>query len=137
MARILVADDFPAIGRLCQVNLERAGHTVTAAQNGNIAFEILQTLPFDLVISDMFMPICDGLQLYVKIRGNAEMKHLPFLLYGGLSTEFVPGRKPASEMWFPSDPKATFLVAPFHPSDLVMMASKLLSGGGEPSLAPP
>ena len=134
MARILVVDDYPLMCRLCQVNLERAGHIVTAVQDGNVAFEILQTLPYDLVISDMIMPVCDGLQLYVKIRGNAETKHLPFLLYGGLSTAFVPGRKPASEMWFPSDPKATFLVAPFRPSDLVMLANQLLNSGEKPNL---
>ncbi|MBC7804707.1 MAG: response regulator [Akkermansiaceae bacterium] len=132
MARILVADDYPTMCRLCQVNLERAGHTVTAVLNGNVAFEILQTLPYDLVISDMIMPVCDGLQLYAKMRGDASTKNIPFLLFAVSYNHHTPEQKQAlnAALLTRHAPmhRAYFLVKPFNPSRMVLLVTQILNG---------
>jgi CheY-like chemotaxis protein len=64
MPHVLVVHDFPAIGRMCQVHLERAGYTVALATDGGTAWELLQKSRFNLILSDIILPVCDGWQLY-------------------------------------------------------------------------
>ncbi len=60
--RILLAEDGPDNQRLIAFHLKKAGATVTIAQNGRIALEIVEKNPleFDLVFMDMQMPEMDG-----------------------------------------------------------------------------
>ena len=68
MARILVVDDQKANIQLLQLILREAGHTVHAANNGVGALAQLETEPCDLLITDMFMPIMDGIELMTRCR---------------------------------------------------------------------
>lgn len=68
MARILVVDDQPANIKLVQLILREAGHTVHAANNGAGALAQLETEPCDLLITDMQMPIMDGIELMTRCR---------------------------------------------------------------------
>lgn len=65
---ILVAEDDPdLLDVMCEV-LRGAGAKVLAAKNGKIAFEILQSQHVHFVLSDVQMPILNGLDLLKKIR---------------------------------------------------------------------
>ncbi|MFT3839032.1 MAG: sigma-54 dependent transcriptional regulator [Myxococcaceae bacterium] len=68
MARILVADDEEGIRSFIAEALERDGHTVTTAADGNIAWVALQKQGVDLLITDLQMPGLDGLGLLKKVR---------------------------------------------------------------------
>src|SRR5688500_1343270 len=68
MARILVVDDQRANIQLVQLILRETGHTVHAANNGAGALAQLETEPCDLLITDMFMPIMDGIELITRCR---------------------------------------------------------------------
>ena len=68
--RILLAEDNVVNQRLTSRLLEKMGHTVTIAGNGQIALRLLAEEDFDLVAMDMQMPIMDGLEATEMIRAG-------------------------------------------------------------------
>lgn len=68
--RILLAEDNIVNQRLTSRLLEKMGHTVTIAGNGQMALQLLAEEDFDLVAMDMQMPIMDGLEATEKIRAS-------------------------------------------------------------------
>ena len=69
MSRILIAEDEEAIREFVVINLERAGHSVTQAVNGEEALEkFFSGTDFDIVILDIMMPIIDGMQKNKKAQ---------------------------------------------------------------------
>jgi CheY-like chemotaxis protein len=62
MARILVIDDDPLIRNLLQHMLERAGHEVTLAADGDIGISVYRKQPADLVLTDLIMPGKEGIE---------------------------------------------------------------------------
>jgi len=79
--RILLAEDNVVNQRLISRLLEKMGHTVTIAGNGQLALRLLSEQEFDLVAMDMQMPIMDGLEATEKIRASEKEsgRHLPIV----------------------------------------------------------
>src|SRR5689334_14152892 len=71
MARILVIDDEPTVCAAIDVVLTRAGHRVTAAQDGGAGIDAFQDGAFDLVLLDLFMPGVEGLETIRRLRERA------------------------------------------------------------------
>ncbi len=65
---ILVVDDEPQIRAVLRRKLERCGYDVCEAANGREAIRSLETVPFDLVITDILMPEKDGLDTILFLR---------------------------------------------------------------------
>ena len=70
--RILVADDNPVNCRLMGIILERQGHAVTVARDGNEAVLAAAAGDYDLVLMDVRMPELDGLAATAQIRALAD-----------------------------------------------------------------
>jgi putative nucleotidyltransferase with HDIG domain len=68
MGNILIVDDEEPIRDVLASLLEAGGHTCTTAVNGAEAIERLQAGSFDLVLSDILMPVMDGVVLLQRIR---------------------------------------------------------------------
>jgi CheY-like chemotaxis protein len=66
MAKILVADDEEALRTFLSRALALRGHTVTAVADGSEALDALANDSFDLLLSDIVMPIMDGIALALK-----------------------------------------------------------------------
>jgi len=66
--RILIVDDEASLRDMLMILLEREGYQVTAADNGQIALDLIQSTTFDLIVSDMKMPRLNGLELLRKVR---------------------------------------------------------------------
>lgn len=66
--KILVADDDRLIRTFIVETLRRQGKEVIAVENGLEALRELEEAPFDLLISDVKMPLCGGLQLLEKAK---------------------------------------------------------------------
>ena len=79
MARILVVDDEPDIRRVVVIVLERAGHVVVTASDGAEAVDLHEHNEFDLIVSDLIMPVLDGIQLAKAVRSDPRCT-IPILL---------------------------------------------------------
>lgn len=69
MARILVAEDDPSVRAFVVSALNMKGHEVVAAEDGGLAAEIADEEDgrFDLLLSDIKMPIMDGIALALHV----------------------------------------------------------------------
>ena len=68
MSTILVVDDETMVRATLRHCLEQAGHAVSEAGSGLVAFDLLRQQPFDLVLIDIFMPYADGVETILGIR---------------------------------------------------------------------
>jgi CheY-like chemotaxis protein len=68
MASILVIDDNEPVRGFLRAVLEGQGHTVREAGQGRPAVQGLRTSPVDLVLTDIYMPDCDGLEVIMTLR---------------------------------------------------------------------
>ncbi|MDP2231113.1 sigma-54 dependent transcriptional regulator [Methylotenera sp.] len=66
--RILAVDDEPHMRRLLEISLRQAGYQPIVAENGQEALRILRDDNVDLVVSDLHMPVMDGLKLLEAMR---------------------------------------------------------------------
>ncbi|HQX06572.1 MAG: chemotaxis response regulator CheY [Zoogloea sp.] len=79
--KFLVVDDFSTMRRIVRNLLKELGFTnVDEAEDGQIALQKLNSLPFDFVVTDWNMPNMDGLTLLQNIRATPSLKHLPVLM---------------------------------------------------------
>ena len=79
--RILMAEDNKVNQAVVSRILERAGHTVTIAVNGEEAAEMYLASGFDLVLMDVHMPVLDGFEATARIREMERSKgtHTPLI----------------------------------------------------------
>ncbi len=68
MSHLLVIDDESLVREVVAKILMAAGHQVHQATNGHQALALLRTEPIDLVITDLVMPDCDGIELIMALR---------------------------------------------------------------------
>lgn len=77
--KILVVEDNQDM-RLIIVNMLRPTYQVIEAQNGKVAFEqAVNELP-DLIVSDVMMPVIDGLTLVNRLKATKQTAHIPVFL---------------------------------------------------------
>jgi two-component system KDP operon response regulator KdpE len=82
MSRILVVDDEPGIRKVVRDALERDGHEVVPAIDGEEALERFAEGAFDLVVTDLAMPRVDGLELVKEIRRRSPVPVLVLTVRG-------------------------------------------------------
>ncbi len=68
MPRILVIDDEAPIAIMIKRMLEKAGHEVEIALNGNEGLKLVDKFKPDLLITDIVMPEKEGLELIIDLR---------------------------------------------------------------------
>lgn len=68
MSRILVVDDDDLIRRACRLLLDNKDHEVSFANDGAQALEQLEDFQPDILITDIYMPEMNGLELISKAR---------------------------------------------------------------------
>ena len=83
MSRILVVDDEPDQRFLLRRILQRAGHEVSEATDGAAALRAVQESPPDLVVTDVMMPVMNGVELIRCLRGDPATAHIPILAASG------------------------------------------------------
>jgi len=68
MAAILVIDDEDLVVLMLKRLLEKAGHQVTTASNGNLGLKAFQEHNPDLVVTDLIMPEKEGIETIMELR---------------------------------------------------------------------
>ncbi|MFQ5774253.1 MAG: response regulator [Kiloniellaceae bacterium] len=71
MACILVVDDEEPVRTTLRQMLEKAGHQIFEAANGEEAIRVFEDLKIDLVITDIIMPEKEGIETIVGLRQTA------------------------------------------------------------------
>lgn len=119
MANVLAVDDSVSLRKLVAAALNNAGHKVAEASNGAEAITLAKQQVFDLVISDVNMPVMDGLTFVKQLRILAAYKGIPVLM---LTTEMDPEKKRQAK-----EAGATgWIVKPFDPAQLLATIRKVL-----------
>jgi CheY-like chemotaxis protein len=83
MASILVVDDEAAMRGVMRRALERAGHKVAEAANGDDALAVLDERAVDLVITDVIMPERDGVETIREMRRRRSPAKILVITGGG------------------------------------------------------
>ena len=119
MAKILVVDDDAHIVRLMSIWVARHGHEVITARNGADALGVVEREDIDLIISDMNMPVLDGLGLVKTLHDEKGRDDIPFILL----TARCDQEKLIEQM---SSYQIHVYPKPFVPSRLVAEINRLL-----------
>jgi two-component system chemotaxis response regulator CheY len=79
--QFLIVDDFSTMRRIIRGLLKEAGYVdADEAEDGQVAFQKLQTGHFDCVITDINMPNMNGFQLLEAIKEDEKLKSTPVLM---------------------------------------------------------
>ena len=96
------------------------GHDVVEAVDGQDALNKAKSAQFDLIVTDVNMPVMDGITFIKNLRGEANYKFTPMLM---LTTESAADKK--------SEGRAAgatgWIVKPFNPDQLLNTVNKVLS----------
>lgn len=117
--RILAVDDEPDVLRLVKLSLERAGHTVETACDGQEALRRASAGQYDLIISDVMMPKMNGVELTKALKADPKLCAVPVILLTAVG-EFE------SQLRRLEDDIEDYLTKPFSPAELVGLVGDVL-----------
>ncbi|MFE1602956.1 response regulator [Methylobacterium sp. ID0610] len=119
MATILTVDDSPSIRQMIRVALEPVGHSVVEAGDGAEGLRKITGASIDLVITDLNMPVMDGIEMIRSMREMPALTGLPIVF---LSTESNEGVKQKAK----AAGATGWITKPFKPEQLVSVVTKLV-----------
>jgi len=119
MATILIVDDSSSLRQVVTIALKGAGYDVIEAGNGQEGLAKLDGTKINLIISDVNMPVMDGLTFATEVKKLPKYKFTPIIM---LTTEAGDemknkGRAAGVKAW---------VVKPFKPDQMLNAVSKLI-----------
>ena len=78
--KILIVDDSPSVLAVLEDMLNDLGYDVTASNNGKQACQLLEANRFDLIITDLTMPVMDGIVFVQTAKQMANCKFVPIVM---------------------------------------------------------
>ena len=118
-ATILTVDDSASIRVTIKMALTGAGYSVDEAENGAAGIAKANAGNFDLIITDLNMPVMDGLTMIEELRKNPAYAGVPIIFLTTESDEAMKQRAKAAGA-------TGWLTKPFNPEQLVKIAKKVL-----------
>ncbi len=115
---VVVADDSASVRQIVTMVLKTNGYSVLEGENGEQALKHLNGQKIDLIISDINMPVMDGMTFLKRIREKAAYKFTPVLM---LTTETDQKLKDEAKQ----HGARAWLVKPFQPQLLLKSISML------------
>ena len=116
---ILVVDDPVTMRQMVAFTLKEAGFSVVEGENGQDALSKLGAQPIHAIITDLNMPVMDGISFIEQVRTKQEHRFTPILM---LTTESqqekkMKGKQAGATGW---------IVKPFDPAQLLQVVAKVL-----------
>jgi len=117
--KVLIVDDSVSMRQMVGFTLKQGGFDVVEAEHGQDALDKLKGLQVDLVITDLNMPVMDGITLIKNIRQLPAMKAKPILMLTteGLAAKKEEGKAAGATGW---------IIKPFDPDKLLQTIAKVL-----------
>ncbi|PIE33603.1 chemotaxis protein CheA [candidate division KSB3 bacterium] len=84
---ILLVEDSPFFLNIERSYLQAAGYQVTTAENGEEALETFEHHTFDVVITDIDMPVCNGYEFTRRLKANEAWSYIPVMAVTALTGE--------------------------------------------------
>jgi len=117
--KIMIVDDSASVRQLVSSTLVDGGYEVVDAVDGQDALDKFQASPTDLVISDLNMPIMDGIELVKQLRSLPGQRFLPIIM---LTTESQDAKKQEGRAAGASG----WLVKPFKAEQILSVVKMVL-----------
>lgn len=130
MSAVLVVDDDALVGLALKVRLEALGYRVAVATCCQEAETLLPAFQPDLLLTDIHMPGCDGLELAGRLRAAAASAHIPIVF---ITASMEPQLRELAR----SAGAAGFLGKPYTPAELADAVARALAPGAGPGPAGP
>lgn len=111
---VLLADDDETVRTLLRIVLEKNGLTVTTAEDGREALDLIRRQRPDLILLDLKMPRLNGYQLFTELKSDEALKSIPIIVITGLTRE----SEREDEEWARRMGAEGFLTKPFTPDEL-------------------
>lgn len=86
---VLLVEDNPDLLKMESANLKK-WFKILKAKNGEQALKIIDNHDVDIIVSDVMMPVMDGLELCQRVKDNIEYSHIPVIL---LTAKTLPESK--------------------------------------------
>ncbi len=118
--KVLVVDDEIHIVHVVAIKLRCNGFEVITASNGAEAYELACSQKPDIIVTDLQMPVMNGLELVDKIRQNDQTKQVPVIMLTGRSFSFDREQKERLNI-------ADCIGKPFSPRELLKKIEEILS----------
>jgi len=118
-ASILIVDDSVSVRAAIRIALTGAGYHLAEAADGAAGLARAGAERFDLIITDLNMPVMDGLQMIEELRAVPAHAGVPIVF---LTTESDEGMKQRAR----AAGATGWLTKPFDPEQLVKVARKVL-----------
>ncbi len=117
--RVLTVDDSRTILAMLEHTLNKAGFEVLQAEDGQKGLDVLAEEDVDVVITDINMPVMDGIEFIRNVRASGANQSLPILI---LTTETSQekrneGRAAGGTGW---------IVKPFDPEKLISVINRVV-----------
>jgi two-component system chemotaxis response regulator CheY len=116
---VLIVDDSASLRQLVKITLTGAGYDVIEAENGEKGLAQFDGKKIHLVISDVNMPIMDGITFVTKMKALAAYKFTPVIM---LTTESSSDMKAKGQA---AGAKA-WVVKPFKPEMILAAVAQLI-----------
>jgi DNA-binding response OmpR family regulator len=126
-AKILVVEDEKALGRVIKYNLEKEGHRVLVAEDGEAGLAAAKREKPDLVILDIMLPKLDGIQVCRTLRADSKVPIL-FLTAKKSEVDRILGLKMGAD---------DYVTKPFSVAELAARVEALLRRSGVGAAATP
>ncbi len=117
---VLLCDDEVHILRAAEFKIKRAGYSVRTAGDGEEAWQLIQDLVPDLVITDCQMPRLDGLELVRRMRSESRTAAVPVFMLTAKGYE-LSHEELASELAI-----MAVIAKPFSPRELLKRVEETL-----------
>jgi len=115
----MTVEDSTSLREMISFVLTEAGYDVVEAKDGQDALAKLNDSPVDMVITDLNMPLMNGIELTKSLRSTPTYKFIPIVF---LTTESQVQKKEAAK-----EAGATgWIVKPFKPEQLFKVIKKVL-----------
>lgn len=117
--KALVVDDSRSLRQMVSDTLRSTGFDVLECTNGQEALDCASDQPVDFVITDVNMPVMDGICFVRQLRARQEFKYTPIVVLTTESADSIKqrGRSAGATGW---------MVKPFNPEQLVRVVNKLV-----------